>query len=135
MKNFWISIDGPAIGDTTVAGMRAMLATQAKYSPDQTPDFYYYSGYFSALATHAMLEKAVASGDLTRAGMRAASTAFVSPKVDGLFSDYTYGAIETRNPPRGGTVFRVNPSALIGLEVEKRNVSVPAAQSYVFEKR
>ncbi len=134
VKNLWVSIDGPAIGDTSVAGMRTMLATQAKYSPGQAPDYYYYSGYISAFAVHAMLEKAVASGDLSRGGMRAASQAFASTTTDGLFSEYIYGAVGSRNPPRSSTVFRVNPAALIGLEVQQREVSVPAAQSYVFVK-
>jgi ABC-type branched-subunit amino acid transport system substrate-binding protein len=135
VKNLWISLDGPQIGDTTVAGMRTMLATQAKYSPGQAPDYYYYAGYISAFAVHAMLEKAVASGDLTRSGMRAASAAFPSTTSDGLYSEYTYGPAATRNPPRSGSIFRVNPSALVGLEVEKLGVSVPAAQSYQFVKR
>ncbi|MEQ1691187.1 MAG: ABC transporter substrate-binding protein [Gemmatimonas sp.] len=135
VKNFWLSNDGPDFGDTTIVGVRTMLATQAKYSPGQAPDFYYYAGYISAFAVHATLEKAVASGNLTRSGLRAASQAFASTTSDGLAGEYTYGAVASRNPPRSGTMFRVNPSALIGLEVEKAGVSVPAAQSYVFEKR
>ena len=82
-----------------------------------------------------MLEQAVASGDLSRSGMRTASQTFASTTSDGLYSQYTYGAVASRNPPRSSTIFRVNPAALIGLEVGKLGVSVPAAQSYVFVKR
>ncbi len=134
-QNFWLSLDGPAMGDTTEAGVRTMRAAKDTYSPGQEDDFYYFAGYLSAFHTHAMLEKAVESGDLTRDGLRAASQAFASTVSDGLASEYTYGAVASRNPPRSGTLFRVNPAAVIGLEVEKRNVSVPAAQSYTFGSR
>ena len=135
VKNFWQSWDGPAIGDTTEMGVRTMRAVQAKYSPGQAPDLFYYAGYISAFPIHATLEKAVASGDFTRAGLRAASQAFPPTTSDGLVNEYTYGAVASRNPPRVGTMFRVNPAMTIGLEVEKRGVSVPAAHSYLFEKR
>ncbi len=135
VQHFLMSFDGPALGDTTVAGVRTMRAAQATYSPGQEPDFYYYAGYLVSFAVHAMLEKAVAAGDFTRAGFRAASTAITTTTSDGLASEYAYGPVDSRNPPRMGTLFRVNPAATIGLEVEKAGVSVPAAQSYMFGKR
>jgi len=135
VQHYWTSFDGPALGDTSVAGVRALRAAQATYSPGQEPDYYYYAGYLASFAIHAMLEKAVAAGDFTRAGLRAASQAFATTTSDGLASDYTYGPVASRNPPRVGTVFRVNPQATIGLEVERSGVSVPAAQGYTFGKR
>ncbi len=135
VQHYWMSADGPAMGDTSIAGVRAMRAAQATFSPGQEPDFYYYAGYLVSFAIHAMLEKAVAAGDFTRAGLRAASQAIANTTSDGLAGDYTYGSVDSRNPPRTGTVFRVNPQATIGLEVEKSGVSVPAAQSYTFGKR
>ena len=134
VKTFWQSWDGPALSDTAEAGVRTMLAAQATYSPGQAPDWYYYAGYTLAFPIRAMLEKAIASGDLTRSGMGAASQAPGTVASDGLVSAYTYGAASTRNPPRTATIFRVNLSAPLGLEVVKRGVSVAAAQAYVFEK-
>lgn len=134
VKNLWISNVGPALGDTSVAGVRTMLEVQKKYAPGQAADFYYYAGYIEAFPVHAMLTKAVESGNLTRAGLRAASQAIPPLDSDGLFGEYTYGPVEARNPPRAGTIFRVDPAAAIGLNVEKGGVSVPAAVSYTFEK-
>lgn len=134
VKTFWQSWDGPAIADSLEAGVRTMLAAQAKYSPGQMPDFYYYAGYIVGFPIQAMLEKAVASGDFTRSGLRSASEAIGTVTSDDLVSAYTYGAAPSRNPPRVGTIFRVNPTAPIGLEVEKRGVSVPAAQTFVFKE-
>lgn len=134
VKTFWQSWDGPALDDTTEAGVRTMLAVQAKYSPGQKPDWYYYAGYTLAFPIHAMLAKAIASGNLTRSGMRTASQDIGTVTSDGVVSAYTYGAASSRNPPHAGTIFRVNPSAPLGLEVVKRGVSVPAAQSYVFKQ-
>ena len=74
VKNFWVSNLGPAVGDTSVAGVRTMLAVQQKYSPGQAPDFYYYAGYYMGFPIKATLAKAVESGTLTRAGVLSAQT-------------------------------------------------------------
>ena len=134
VKNFWVSWDGPAMGDTTEAGIRTLLAAQAKYAPGQAADLYYYAGFIVAFPIHAMVESAVASGDLSRAGMRAASQAITTTTSDGLVSGYTYGAAPSRNPPRVSSLFRVNPNGAVGLDLVARGVSVPAAMSYQFEK-
>jgi ABC-type branched-subunit amino acid transport system substrate-binding protein len=135
VQNFWVSWDGPAMSDSTEAGVRTMLAAQAKYAPGQEADFYYYAGYMVAFPIHAALEKAVASGDLSRAGVRAATQALATTTNDGLISDYAYGAVAARNPPRAATIFRVDPAVSLGLAVEKRGVAMPAAASYEFVKR
>jgi ABC-type branched-subunit amino acid transport system substrate-binding protein len=135
VRNFWVSNLGPSMGDTSHAGVRTMLAAQQKYSPGQEPDFYYYAGYYMGFPVKATLAKAVESGTLTRAGIFAASQAFPSSDYDGIYGEYTYGAVEGRNPPRYATIFRVNPSGVIGLEVEKSGVSMPAAKAFTFEAR
>lgn len=135
VKTFWQSWDGPEATDTTEAGVRTMLAAQAKYAPDQGPDWYYYGGYIMAFAIHAMLEKAVASGDLTRAGFKAASASAGTVTSDGLASPWTYGEVASRNPPRVASILRVNPAEPLGLTLARRGFSVPAAATYEFAKR
>jgi ABC-type branched-subunit amino acid transport system substrate-binding protein len=135
VKAFWLSWDGPSLADTAVAGAKTMLAAQAAYAPNQPADFYYYAAYIMAFPIREMLERAVASGDLTRAGLRAASTALGSVDSDGLVSPYAYGAVEARNPPRTATIFRVNAADPLGLEVAAQGVSMPAAESYTFTRR
>ncbi len=135
VKNFWLSWDGPSLSDTTEAGVRGLLDAQATYAPGQAADFYFYAGYIVAFPIHAMLESAVASGDLSRSGMHAASQAITTTASDGLVGEYAYGPAASRNPPRTATVFRVNPSGPIGLDLVARGVSVPAARNYRFEKR
>lgn len=132
VKTYWNSWDGPALSDTTVDGVRQMMAAQAKYSPGQAPDFYYYAGYIMAYTVHAALDRAVASGNLARAGFRAAAVAPDTVTSDGLLSPFINGPAADRNPPRTGTILRVNPSAVIGLEVERSGFSVPAASTYTF---
>jgi ABC-type branched-subunit amino acid transport system substrate-binding protein len=134
-KNVWISWDGPDYGDTTVAGMREMLAAMATYAPEQKPDWYYAAAYVMAYPVHALLEKAVASGDLTRSGLRMASQTIGTVSYGGMLSPYMMGAAAQRNPPRTGTIFKVDPSAPLGMVTERAGFSVPAAQSYTFEHK
>lgn len=135
VKNFWVSGAGPAMGDTTQAGVRTMLAVQAKYAPAQQPDFYYYAGYFAGFTVQAVLEQAVKSGNLTRGGVQAASQQVTTIPSDGLFGEYKYGPVSERDPQRSATIFQVNPAASIGLEVTASDVMVPAAQAFTFEKK
>lgn len=134
-RTFWQSWDGPSASDTSEAGVRTMLAAQAKYAPQQGPDWYYYGAYIMGFAIHAMLEQAVASGDLSRVGFRAASTAARTVTSDGLVSEWHYTDAASRTPPRTSSILKVNPADPLGLELVRRGVSVPAAASYEFVKR
>ena len=133
-RTAWVVAEGPAWGDTTDAGMREMLAAVAQYAPDQQPDFYFAAGWEVAISVGALLEQAVKSGDLTRTGFLTALEA-MGPISPAGWGEYRYGPIATREPPRANTIFRVNPAAPFGMEVEARSVSVPAAQSYQFTAR
>ena len=57
-------------------------------------------------------------------------TAMETVSSDGLASPYTYGAVEQRNPPRSGTIFRIDPTGPLGLAIEKTGVTSAAAESY-----
>jgi hypothetical protein len=115
--------------------MREMLAALAKYRPDQKPDVYLGGGWAIARSVHALLERAVASGDLSRAGIMRASDSLGTVSFGGIQGDYRYGPAASREPPRATHIFRVNPAVPNGLEVERANFTTPAAQKFTFEKR
>lgn len=129
-KNLWIVLDGPQWGDSSVAGMRDLLAATAKYKPDQKPDLYFSAGWVAAQASNALLEKAAELGDFSRAGMLRASEALGVVSFHGTMGDYTYGPAEQREPPRVTTIFRVDPGVPGGLAVERGGFLTPAAQSF-----
>lgn len=133
--NLWIAFDGPAWGDTTVAGMREMLAALAKFKPDQKPDIYFAAGWVAAQASSALLEKAAALGDFSRAGMLRASESLGLVSFQGTMSDYVYGPADRREPPRTTTIFKVDPAAPGGLAVERADYTSPAAQSFPIVRR
>ncbi len=133
VKTTWMSWDGTTYGDTTSAPMRTFLEAQQKYAAEQKPDFFYLAGYIMMFPVQEALERAVASGDLSRRGIRQAVLTLPALKTDGLLGEWAYGAPEQRNPPRSSTIFKIVPDQPLGLGVEKTGVSVAAAQSYTFK--
>ena len=131
-RNYWSSWDGPAPGDTSVAGVRNLIAAMKTYAPQQQPDWYFNAGYILAYGLHRLMEGAVESGDLSRGGFMRALSSLGTVSSDGLVGDYTYGVPDQRNPPRSETIFRVDPAAPLGLAVEQAGVTSAAAQTYVF---
>lgn len=134
-RNLWIVWDGPQWGDTTVAGIRALQAAQQKYEPDQQPDLWFACGWVLGQLTHATLERAVADGDLSRAGIMAAVAKLGRMDFDGILSAYTYGRADQRDPARSVSLFRVNAARPIGLELLRAGVASPAAAKFTFERR
>ena len=132
-QHLWIAMDGPQWGDTTVAGMVTMIADMAKYKPQQKPDFFFEFGYMQGRAIHAVLEKAVALGDLSRAGVMRAMAEVGTVTMDGLSDDYGYGLPPSRQPARSSGVFKVNPKLPYGVELVKGRIKSPAAVSFDFK--
>ena len=67
--NFLVASEGVAYGDTSVPGMEELVRIKDTYAPSQAPDVYFNFGYLQAKAVHALLEKAVELGDLSREGI------------------------------------------------------------------
>lgn len=134
-KNLWIAFDGAEWGDSTVAGMRAMLEAQRKYRPTQQPDIFYVAGWVIGRSVHAALEKAASLSDLSRAGILRAVTEMGHVSFDGIMSAYEYGPAETREPPRNATIFRINATKPVGLEPVAVNYTAPAALKYTFQRK
>jgi ABC-type branched-subunit amino acid transport system substrate-binding protein len=133
-KHFWLASEGPEWGDTSVPGMKQMLADVNKYKPDQKPDIYFAFGYAQAWTVSQILAKAVANGDLSRAGIMKAMQDAGTLKFGGLVGDYKYGQPADRVPPKASTVFEVNASAPGGLKALKTNFTSSTAQKFVFPK-
>jgi len=134
-EHLLLAWDGPEWGDTTVTGMREMLAALAKFKPDQKPDVYAAVGWNLGYIVHQTLERAVASGDLTRPGLLRAVEQLGTLSFDGMFSPYTYGAASARAPSRMASIFRINPAKPVGLELVKKNFESPAAEKFVFHAK
>ncbi|HTE60299.1 MAG TPA: ABC transporter substrate-binding protein, partial [Solirubrobacteraceae bacterium] len=68
-SNVWVLGYESQWGDMSVPGMAKFLADAKRYAPSQIPDYYFMYGYCQAKMETAVLRKALAAGDLTRAGI------------------------------------------------------------------
>jgi len=122
---------GAAWGDPAIPGMAPFLERQQQYAPSQKPDPYFAFGYAQGQALYQILQKAVKNGDLSHEGILKASNQVGTLKFDGLSGDYKYGkSAADRNPPRATTVFKVDPSQLIGLAPVGPPAASAAAKKY-----
>jgi hypothetical protein len=80
-------------GDMSVPGMAKFLADIKRFAPSQIPDYYFMYGYAQAKMETAILRKAIADGDLTRAGILDAKLHLGKVDLGGLVPpiDYTPG--------------------------------------------
>jgi ABC-type branched-subunit amino acid transport system substrate-binding protein len=134
-QHLWVSLDGGEWGDTTQAGMREQLRALASHAPAQKPDFYFTAGYIFAHSAVAVLEEAARLGDLSRTGIAKALTTLEVVRHGGLTGDYTYGPIETREPPRVTSILAIDPTKPGGYALVERDHGSETARAFVFEKR
>ena len=115
--------DGPDYRDGRVDGQVELVRIKAGYSPALPPDPWFTVGFLQAEAVTQLLEKAVALGDLSRAGILRASTRrsarCPSPASAGAF---TYGPVAARKPPLSSSISNVDPTSPTGLTVSVRRV-------------
>ena len=131
--NYLVVSEGVTWGDTSVPGMKDLLARVQQFAPTQAPDYYFVFGYNEARSVVDLLEKAVAAGDLSREGIVSAMNSLDKLTFDGLSGDYGYGAPADRNPPRVNSVFKVDPASPGGLAVLKANIESDAAKKFSFD--
>jgi len=129
-KSFMVASEGTEWGDTSVTGMKDMIADIASFKPDQQPDYYFAFGYNQARAVVQVLEKAVSLGDLSRDGIKKAMEQVGTLTFDGLTGDYPYGKAADRVFPRETTLFKVDPAKPVGLAVVKKSFSTDAAKAF-----
>jgi hypothetical protein len=130
----WVSFDGGEWGDTTAAGMRAVIDDMARYSPEQKPDLYFLAGYAMGQGIEAVLSKAVELGDLSRGGIVRASQAIGSVDYQQMMGAYRYGAPEDREPPRMTNIYRPDPANPMGLSAVRKGYAHPGAAAVTFTR-
>ncbi|HEX6237028.1 MAG TPA: ABC transporter substrate-binding protein [Acidimicrobiales bacterium] len=72
-------------------------------------------GYAQALVAREVIERALAMGDMSRAGVINAINTLDELRLDGLAADVPYGPPEVRRTPRRSAIYAVHPSAPWGL--------------------
>jgi ABC-type branched-subunit amino acid transport system substrate-binding protein len=131
MLGQWVMGYEAAWGDTSVAGMSQFLKVQQQYSPTQVPDGYYVYGYCLALMEKDLLQKAIASGDLTRQGVLNAKLHLGAIDFGGLIPNATY----TPNlgpADRETTLYQVDAASPGFLKALQPYFSSSAAQNLTF---
>ena len=134
-RKFYIAIDAPALvlepDENTVPGMVKFLERFEAHSRNTTPTTFHLSGYFQSYAVHALLEKAVELGDLSREGMVAAMAQLSEVDVEGLTAEnYVYGLPENRDPTSAVRIFQFDATAEPGLLREVDLVDSKLNESY-----
>jgi hypothetical protein len=126
-----VVIDGAPWYDVKVAGIKQMQDDLKKYAPEQlgNPNPANEWGYAQARTVHALLEKAVAGGDLSKAGMKKALATLGTVKLDGMYPEWNYGDPASRVAPSATFVMKVDIAQKGGLELIKPYNSA-AAQAY-----
>ena len=105
-EKYYVAVDSPNLNDTSVPGMVKFLERFEQFG-DGAVNTFNLSGYVQSIAVHALLELAVAMGDLSRAGIRAAMAELGEVDVDGLISEnYVYGRPEDRRPTSAIRIFQ-----------------------------
>src|SRR5690349_13578950 len=111
LSKAWLVSQGAAWGDTSVPGMKQMLADVAKYAVDQKPDGFFEFGYTESKVTYAILKKAADNGDLTRDGLLTAFESLKNIDLGGLLPNLNYGSSPNdRVPSRDSVVYAIDPT-------------------------
>ncbi|CAA9267828.1 MAG: hypothetical protein AVDCRST_MAG76-3187 [uncultured Acidimicrobiales bacterium] len=129
-QTFMVASEGTEWGDTSVPGMKDMIDDIAQLKPDQQPDYYFAFGYNQARAVVQVLEKAVALGDLSHAGIRKAMEQVGTLTFGGLTGDYVYGRAVDRVFPRETTLFKVDAGKPVGLAAVKKSFITEPAREF-----
>ena len=134
---YWVMAEGTDYGDTSVEGMRQLVAARKAHPPKRKVaegDLYYTFGYNQARAVVTVLEQAVKDGDLSKEGVLKAVEAVDAIPGLGLTGDYQYGPVGERNPSRRSTVFAVDASSPFGLKAVEPNFESDAAKEFSFDE-
>ncbi|MDH3705341.1 MAG: ABC transporter substrate-binding protein, partial [Acidimicrobiia bacterium] len=107
-EKFYVALDSPDFNDTDVPGMANFIERFETYKPnaDDEPNSFFFSGYYQQIAVHALLEKAVELGDVSREGIAAAMAELGEVDTEGLTAEnYVYGLPEDRIPTSASRIF------------------------------
>ncbi|GAA4046384.1 hypothetical protein GCM10023063_36910 [Arthrobacter methylotrophus] len=127
--------DATIYGDTNAAGMADMMAAHDKYTPNVTPVWLYTNGYSSAMALTSVIEKAIASGDLSRKGMMAAFNSTTALDFKGLQGNMPWGAPAVRAASSVYSVIGIDVSTQTGQKIKDFGVEGKTSKGYTFQNK
>jgi ABC-type branched-subunit amino acid transport system substrate-binding protein len=127
-----VAQDTPTFNDTSVAGMATHNERWAAYG-DGDPNTFTLSGYFQSIAIHALLEAAVAAGDLSPEGMIAAYAGLGEVELDGLGDNYVYGVPADRVPPGTSRIMVFDPDNPPNLQSELAQIKSSLIDTLEYE--
>lgn len=109
-EKFYVALDSPNLNDTSVPAIADFLERFSAVA-EGDPGTFHLSGYFQSVAVHALLEKAVELGDMSREGMVAAMAQLGEVDNGGLAAEnYVYGLPEDRVPTSAVRIFKFDQS-------------------------
>lgn len=129
-KYVWTVSDGGEWGDPSIPGMKTLIAElkEAGYGNYvSAPDGGNLWGYAQAKTVEAVLEKAVANGDLSRDGILKAANELGQVDIGGLGTSVD---LKTRTPGAKNTIFKADASKQLAYAVLQKDYSSPAAEAY-----
>lgn len=132
-ENVKFFVTGTEWGDTSVEGQKMLEEDLAEIDPDHKPMANsYQTGYLSGMVATAILEQAIADGDMSREHlMEIAKTLDTVPDYGLGGGDYTYGGDPAKR--KSGhfiSVFTVNEDAATGLKLEEYNYDSAVAKEF-----
>ncbi len=130
-KQVIVATDNSQFGDEKVPGMKRFMDDIRKFAPQEigNPNAAAIWGWVQARTVIALLEKAVADNDLSKAGMKKAMASLGKVDTEGIFPDWNYVDPAKRVGPTAVTISGVDISVPGGLIV-KKVVDSAAAQAY-----
>jgi ABC-type branched-subunit amino acid transport system substrate-binding protein len=125
----WVIGDGPVWGDPATAALSAdLLASDNRYWVEN-PDVGLTFGYTQARVWEAMLEAAVAAGDLSHAGLLAVSRSIGQIDTGALGSPINYSQPQRLSAPRAA-IYAVDGSYKNSIRMLINNYSAPVASRF-----
>ena len=107
-EKFHIALDSPNLSDTSVPAIAEFKDRfEAAFGSDAEINSFHLAGYVQSIAVHALLEKAVELGDLSRAGLAVAMEQLGTVDFHALVGgNYVYGLPANRVPTSGVRIFQ-----------------------------
>ena len=133
-QTVWVVGDGPQWGDPTLKVLvDELLASDNRYWTEN-PDVGLVFGHAQGATWEAVLERAVADRDLSRAGLLAASRKVTTVNIDGVGSTIDYSQPIRLSSPRA-TIFAVDNSYRNSIRMLSFGYSSAVATRYKFSAR
>ncbi len=131
-KQYFVAVDGPQWGDSSIPGMAGMIASLKRNAPQYVGDINtaFMWGYVQAKTVIALLEKAVALGDLSRPGMKKAMAQLGRVSLDGLYPEYDYLDPAKRTPSSISNIMKVDASIPGYLAYQVKGYNAAANKDY-----